>query len=110
MATSKEYLTFVCTQLAGIRGVDHKGMFGEYLIYVNDKPVLQICDNTVFVKKHPALAELMADAPVGLPYEGAKEHYILDVENRALAARVIEILERVTPVSKRCAQKTYGIR
>ena len=61
-------------------------------------------------KKHPALAELMADAPVGLPYEGAKEHYILDVENRALAARVIEILERVTPVSKRRAQKTYGIR
>ena len=80
------------------------------IVRKQDAAVLQICDNTVFVKKHPALAELMADAPVGLPYEGAKEHYILDVENRALAARVIEILECVTPVSKRRAQKTYGIR
>lgn len=108
MATTKDYLDFVCTQLEGIRGIDYKRMFGEYQIYVNDKPVLLVCDNTVFVKNHPALARLLADAPEGLPYPGAKLQKILDVENRALTAQVIEILERVTPVSKRCAQKIYG--
>ena len=30
MATTKDYLDFVCTQLEGIRGVDFKRMFGEY--------------------------------------------------------------------------------
>lgn len=109
MATTKEYLDYVCTQLEGIRGVDYKRMFGEYQIYVNDKPVLLVCDNTVFVKNHPALAALLADAPEGAPYPGAKPQKILDVENRALTAQIIEILERVTPVSKRRAKKTYGM-
>ena len=109
MATTKEYLDFVCAQLEGIRGVDYKRMFGEYQFYVNDKPVLLICDNTVFVKNHPALAQLLADAPEGVPYPGAKPQKILDVENRVLTAQVLEILERVTPVSKRRTRKTYGM-
>lgn len=50
MATTRNYLDFVCTQLEGIWGIDYKRMFGEYQIYVNDKPVLLACDNTVFVK------------------------------------------------------------
>ena len=109
MATTKEYLDFVCTQLEGIQSVDYKWMFGEYQFYVNDKPVLLVCDNTVFVKNYPALAQLLADAPEGVPYPGAKPQKILDVENRVLTAQVLEILERVTPVSKRRAQKTYGM-
>lgn len=108
MATTKDYPDFVCTQLEGIRGVDYKRMFGEYQIYVNDRPVLLVCDNTVFVKNHPALAHLLAEAPEGLPYPGAKPQKILDVEDRALTAQVLEILERVTPVSRRRAQKTCG--
>ena len=108
MATTRNYLDFACTQLEGIWGIDYKRMFGEYQIYVNDKPVLLVCDNTVFVKNHPALAQRLAEAPEGLPYPGAKPQKILDVENRALTAQVLEILERVTPVSKRRVQKTYG--
>ena len=108
MATTRNYLDFVCTQLEGIWGIDYKRMFGEYQIYVNGKPVLLVCDNTVFVKNNPALAHLLAEAPEGLPYPGAKPQKILDVENRALTAQVLEILERVTPVSKRRVQKTYS--
>ena len=49
-------------------------MFGEYTIYLNDKPVLLICDNTVFSKKLPELENLCADCPESLPYEGTKVH------------------------------------
>jgi TfoX/Sxy family transcriptional regulator of competence genes len=28
----------------------YKKMFEEYLIYINNKPVVMICDNTAFVK------------------------------------------------------------
>ena len=100
MSTSKEYIAFVCDQLAGIPDVTYKKMFGEYMVYVNDKPVLLVCDNTVFVKIVPELAALMADAERGLPYEGAKEHYILDIDDTDLARQVVAVLETVTPLPK----------
>ena len=101
MATSKDYIEFVCEQLEGVEGVTYKKMFGEYMVYINDKPLLTVCDNTVFVKKVPELATVMANAAVGCPYEGAKEHYILDIDDTALTAQVIAILEPITPVPKK---------
>ena len=101
MATTEAYLTFLLHQLEGISGISSKKMFGEYLIYCNGKPVLTVCDNTVFVKKVPELATVMANAAVGCPYEGAKEHYILDIDDTALTAQVIATLEPITPLPKK---------
>ena len=101
MATSKEYIVFVCEQLDGIENVTYKKMFGEYMVYWNDRPVLLFCDNTVYVKELPELAELLKDAPDAYPYEGAKVHTLLDIENHALTRQVLEIIERITPLPKR---------
>lgn len=101
MATSKEYMEYVCEQLRDIDGVTYKKMFGEYMVYVHEKPVLLVCDNTVLVKEVPELAELMRDAPEGYPYDGAKLHYLLDIEDRELTSRVIAILEPITPLPRR---------
>ena len=101
MSTSKEYMDFVLEQLDGISGVTYKKMFGEYLVYVQERPVLLVCDNCVMVKKLPELGHLMADAPEGIPYDGAKAHYLLDIENRELVKAVVEILVQVTPVPRR---------
>ena len=46
------------------------------MVYVNDKPVLLVCDNTVYVKKLPEIEELMSGAECGVPYDSAKEHRI----------------------------------
>ena len=46
------------------------------------------------------LAALMADAEHGLPYEGAKEHYILDIDDTDLARQVVAVLETVTLLPK----------
>ena len=105
MATSQEYIEFVCEQLVGIENVRYKKMFGEYMVYVNDKPVLLVCDNTVYIKKLPEIEELMSGAECGVPYDSAKEHYILDIEDRKLTAKAVEILERITPVPKKKAKK-----
>ena len=48
----------------------------------------------------PELAALMAGAERGLPYEGAKEHYILDIDDTDLARQVVAVLETVTPLPK----------
>lgn len=93
MATSADYLTFVLEQLPPLGGVRSRKMFGEY-------PVLLVCDNTVFVKKLPVLDNLMYDTPCGCPYEGAKEHYMLDVEDRELTEQVLRAVEAATPLPK----------
>lgn len=42
----------------------------------------------------------MKDASVGDPYPSAKEHYILDIENKEFAKDVITKLETVIPIPK----------
>lgn len=101
MATSIDYIEFVCKQIHGNYAIRYKKMFGEYMVYLNDKPVLLVCDNTVFVKKLAELTDIMSNAECGFPYDGAKEHYILDIENSELTDRVITMIERITPLPKK---------
>ena len=100
MASSREYLDFVLEQLEGISGIDYKKMFGEYLVYVNERPVLTLCDNRVFVKKLPQVAVLMADAECGYPYEGAKEAYLLDLGDDARIDALLPLLVEHTPLPR----------
>ena len=104
MATTHDYIEFVCDQVCGagipVESVRHKKMFGEYMVYVNCQPVLLVCGKTVFVKQLDCIADLMANADRGHPYGGAKEHYILEIENSELAGSGIAELEKVTPVPK----------
>ncbi|MCL1879975.1 MAG: TfoX/Sxy family protein [Actinomycetia bacterium] len=100
MATTVDFIEYVCGQIEGAGAVRYKKMFGEYMVYVDDKPILLVCDNTVFVKILPCLEGLMAEADKGYPYDGAKEHCVLDVDDRELAFAVIAALLPVTPLPK----------
>lgn len=100
MATTASYLAFVLEQLPPLWDVRSRKMFGEYMVYLNEKPVLLVCDNTVFVKKLPVLDDLMRDTLCGCPYKGAKEHYVLDVEDHELTEQVLRAAEAATPLPK----------
>lgn len=100
MATTEDYIEFVCSQLPDDGATTRKRMFGEYMVYRSGRPVLLVCDNTVFVKMLPELAALMSGAECGFPYDGAKEHYILDIEDRAHTERVRALLEQLTPLPR----------
>ena len=100
MSTSTDYIKFVCDQIKGIGDIRYKKMFGEYVVYINDKPILLVCDNTVFVKKLDDISTQMKDSDTDYPYKNAKEHYILDIQNIELTKNVIEILEQITTVPK----------
>lgn len=101
MATSEDFINYICEQINGVGEIRYRKMFGEYLVYVNEKPVITVCDNMAFVKKLDCISELMEDAETGFPYKGAKEHYILDIDNSELSKAVIEKVEEVTPVPKK---------
>mgnify|MGYP000846507363 FL=1 len=98
MACTPEFVDFVAAQLADAGAVRVRKMFGGHLLYVDEKPAVLLCDNVAYVKMHPALEAWMADAETGHPYPGAKLHYILDVEHRAEALRVVKILAEVLPL------------
>lgn len=100
MACSTEFIKFVCEALAPLGDVRSRKMMGEYVIYVNEKCVITACDNTAFVKKLPCIAELMTDAESGCPYKGAREAYILDLQDRKKALKVIEALWKDLPFPK----------
>ena len=101
MATTNEYIEYVCEQIKGVGEIRYKKMFGEFMIYVNDKPVIIVCDNTAFVKEFECIKEMMENAEEGYPYKGAKEHYVLDIDNSELCRAVITEIEKVTPVPKK---------
>ena len=100
MATTADFIEYVCEQIAGAWDVRSKKMFGEYMVYVNDKPILLVCDNMVYVKKLDCIAEKMQNASTGSPYSGAKEHYLLDIDNADFSREIVAMLEPVTPLPK----------
>ena len=74
MATTPEYNEFVCERFEPFGAVRSRKMFGEYMVYLNDKPIISVCDNTVFVKILPELAAYLNDAERGFRWREAALH------------------------------------
>lgn len=108
MATNLEFVEFVCSRLKELGNVRYRKMFGDYMVYVNEKPMVLLCDNIAYVKKHPVITDMMQEAETGIPYDGAKEHYILDVEHKDVLLRIVGALEKVLPYSKEKPAKKSG--
>ena len=105
MACSEEFIDFVYSQIKDTGTVRAKKMFGDWMIYVDEKPIVIACDNICFVKMLPAARDIMADALTGYPYDGAKPHYILYMEHREKAVEVIRALLPVIPYPKKREKK-----
>lgn len=84
MATTASYLAFVLEQLPPLWDVRSRKMFGEYMVYLNEKPVLLVCDNTVFVKKLPGFGRFDTGYALRLPLrerEGATTCWMWRITN-----------------------------
>lgn len=105
MSSAPEFIDYICEQLEGLGDVRSRKMFGEYMVYLNDRPVLLVCDDLPYVKMLPCLEELLRDRPAASPYEGAKEHYVLDPDDRETLRRAAVLAEEVTPLPKKKTKK-----
>lgn len=101
MATTTDFMHYACEQLKECGRVYAKKMFGEYMLYVNDKPVVIVCNNTAYVKKREEIEEMMQKQEIGYPYKGAKEHFILPLEEVEFCIRVVTEIEKITPIPKK---------
>ena len=100
MACSLDFIEFVSSQIATVGTVRCRKMFGDYMVYVDEKPVIIVCDNIPYVKEHEAIESMMQSAERGFPYEGAKEHYVLDVSRSDFAVKLVKTLAEVLPYPK----------
>jgi hypothetical protein len=104
MSTNKEFIDFAAEQIRFAGAISAKKMFGEYMLYCEGKPIFLVCDNTVFVKQLPetkVIFETFGETPeIGIPYNGAKPHFILDIENGDLSVEIARLLSRILPNPK----------
>lgn len=101
MASTLDYVQYVIDQIKTGGTITYKKMFGEYLIYCTGKPVVMVCDNTAFVKMLDCIKPLMEGAETGFPYDGAKEHYIVNADDGEHLSNVVNILEKNVPIPKK---------
>ena len=101
MATNLSTIEFLLDQLSGVGEISHKKMFGEYMIYLRGKPVFLICNDTLFVKILPETDAILKGKETGVPYNGAKPHYIVDdIDDRELLQKLAIELEKIIPLPK----------
>ncbi|MBE6816138.1 MAG: competence protein TfoX [Ruminococcaceae bacterium] len=101
MASSKDYLTFVLGQLSALDGITYRAMMGEYVLYYQGKVIGGIYDDRFLLKPTASAKALMPDAPLEIPYDGAKGMLLADIDNRELMARVIPALAADLPAPKK---------
>ena len=102
MASTKEYLDFILEQLSGLDEISYKAMMGEYIIYFRGKIVGGIYDDRFLVKNVKTAREMMPEADLELPYEGAKEMLLVDdVDNKELLRELLEAMYDELPVPKK---------
>ena len=102
MASTKEYLDFILEQLSGLDEITYKAMMGEYIIYFRGKIVGGIYDDRFLVKNVKTAREMMPDADLELPYEGAKEMLLVDdADNKEFLRELLEAMYDELPVPKK---------
>ena len=102
MASSKEYLEFIMEQLSDLDEISCKAMMGEYIIYYRGKIVGGIYDDRFLVKPVKAARDLMPEADLELPYDGAKEMLLVDnVDDKAFLKELLEEMYDELPAPKK---------
>ena len=101
MASSLDFVEYICEQLSGAGEITYKKMFGEYGIYCNEKIVGVICDNQFFVKKTEAGAAVYPNCEEAAPYTTAQAQFVIDsVDDRNLMAKFISATYNELPIPK----------
>ena len=92
MATSKGYLEYVLEQLSGLPEISHRAMMGEYVLYYRGKVIGGIYDDRLLLKPTRAAEKMLPEAERDIPYDGAKEMLLVDVDDRELLTELIEAM------------------
>ena len=101
MSSTNQYLEFVLDLLGELDNVAHRKMMGEYVLYYRGKVIGGIYDDRFLLKVTPASERLLPDAPRAIPYEGAKEMLLVEIEDRDALYDVVDAMWEELPALKK---------
>ena len=106
MASTREYLDFVLEQLSALDGIRTRAMMGEYVLYCSGKVIGGVYDDRLLLKPTPGALRLLEDeglsAQYDIPYPGAKELLVADVDDREFCSRLAAVIaDELTAPKKR---------
>lgn len=106
MASSTEYVQFVCEQMRGAGEVTARKMFGDYCLYCSGKVIGLVCDDVVYLKPTPAAKKRLPEATYQPPYAGAKPQIVLEeLEDTAFLTSLLREMWEELPAPKPKKQK-----
>ena len=106
MTSSKDYLEYVLEQLSHLDDISHRAMMGEYIIYYRGKIIGGIYDDRFLIKPVKSSMEMMPDAEMELPYDGAKEMLLVeDTENRKFLEELLNAMYEELPSPRKKRKK-----
>lgn len=101
MASKLEFVEYVADQLGEAGEITYRKMFGEYGIYCDGKFFATVCDDQLFFKITEGGRKLMPDLEEGIPYHGAKPHFLIEeLEDREQLAELVRTTCRELPMPK----------
>lgn len=101
MGSTKEYLEYILDS-TDLEDISYRAMMGEYIIYYKGKIVGGIYDDRFLIKPVKAAKEMMPDADMELPYEGAKEMLLVDdVDDSEFLCQLFEAMYDELPERKK---------
>ena len=105
MSSTEQYLEFVLDLLGELDDVAHRKMMGEYVLYYRGKVIGGIYDDRFLLKVTHASERLLPEAPRAIPYEGAKEMLLVEVEDRDALRDVVDAMWEEVPTPKKRKKK-----
>lgn len=102
MASTPDFVQYVCGQAAGLAGLSYRKMFGEYALYLHGKVVALVCDDQLYLKITDAGRALLERPVEASPFPGAKLYFLIDeqLEDRELLGRLLRATEGEVPAPK----------
>ena len=105
MASTREYLDYVLEQLSAPEEITYRPMMGEYILYCQGKVVGGVYDDRLLLKPTPTVLCLLQETGIEpqmeLPYDGAKEMILADVDRRELLRRMVRGVAEDLPEPKK---------
>ena len=102
MPSSKDYLAYVLDGLSLCDNISSRAMMGEYILYFRGKVIGGIYDDRFLVKITDSSRKMLANAPLELPYEGAKKMLLIeDADDREFLRDLFLAMEPELPVIKK---------
>lgn len=100
MASSLEFVQYICDQMRFAAPVTSRAMFGEYGLYAEGKFFASVCDDQLFLKPTCAVRALYS-LPEQPAYPGAKPSILVEnPEDAAFVSRLARLTLNALPLPR----------